>query len=150
MSDSVTYTAVLPVSEKTVLFVSAGRQTTTPGRPSRPPCAGLLPAGGGGAALVDHGTRLAQLGADRDDAASKNLKVEKSPSSFTHLALAIWQRTINIVSRDRPRRIYSGLSPRAEANSSDEHLTSADVTVRRLRHGAQRRRLVGGRTAGLL
>jgi len=69
---------------------SAGGQTTTPGRPSRPPCAGLLPAGGGGAALVDHGTRLAQLGADRDDAASKNLKVEKSPSSFTRSALAIW------------------------------------------------------------
>ncbi len=39
---------------------------------------------------------------------------------------------------------------RAEAKSSDEHLTWADVTVRRLRHGAQRRRLVGGRTAGSL
>ena len=40
--------------------------------------------------------------------------------------------------------------PRAEAKSSDEHPTWADVTERRLRHGAQRRRLVGGRTAGSL
>jgi hypothetical protein len=39
---------------------------------------------------------------------------------------------------------------RAEAKSSHEHLTWTDVTVRRLRHGAQRRRLVGGRTAGSL
>jgi transposase-like protein len=39
---------------------------------------------------------------------------------------------------------------RAEAKSSDEHLTWTDVTVRRLRHDAQRCRLVGGRTAGSL
>jgi hypothetical protein len=39
---------------------------------------------------------------------------------------------------------------RAEAKSSDGHLTSVDVTVRRLRHDAPRRRLVGGRTAGSL
>jgi lactate dehydrogenase-like 2-hydroxyacid dehydrogenase len=39
---------------------------------------------------------------------------------------------------------------RAEAKSSDEHLTWAEVIVRRLRSGAQRRRLVGGRTAGSL
>src|SRR5688572_27285440 len=45
--------------------------------------------------------------------------------------------------RERVRR-------RGEAKSSDEHLTWADVTVRRLRHDAQRRCLVGGRTAGSL
>jgi hypothetical protein len=39
---------------------------------------------------------------------------------------------------------------RAEAKSSDDPLTWADFTVRRLRRGAQRRRLVGGRTAGSL
>jgi hypothetical protein len=40
--------------------------------------------------------------------------------------------------------------PRAEAKSSDDPLTWADITVRRLRHDAQRLRLVGGRTAGSL
>ena len=39
---------------------------------------------------------------------------------------------------------------RAEAKSSDEHLTWTDVTVRGLWHDALRRRLVGGRTAGSL
>jgi hypothetical protein len=39
---------------------------------------------------------------------------------------------------------------RAEAKSSDDPLTWADITVRRLRHDAQRHRLVGGRTAGSL
>ena len=43
-----------------------------------------------------------------------------------------------------------GTPLRAEAKSPDEHLTWADVVVRRLRRGAQRRRLVGGRTAGSL
>jgi hypothetical protein len=47
---------------------------------------------------------------------------------------------------------HSGLpgKTRAEAKSPDEQLTWADVVVRRLRRGAQRRRLVGGRTAGSL
>jgi hypothetical protein len=39
---------------------------------------------------------------------------------------------------------------RAEAKSSDGHLTWADVTMRRLWRGAQRRCLVGGRPAGSL
>src|SRR4051794_36981879 len=37
--------------------------------------------------------------------------------------------------------------PRAEAKSPDSALTCAYITRRRLRHGAQRGRLVGGRTA---
>jgi predicted dithiol-disulfide oxidoreductase (DUF899 family) len=39
---------------------------------------------------------------------------------------------------------------RAEAKSPDSALTCAYITRRRLRHGAQRGRLVGGRTAGSL
>jgi hypothetical protein len=39
---------------------------------------------------------------------------------------------------------------RAEAKSSDDPLAWAYITVRRLRHDAQRHRLVGGRTAGSL
>src|SRR3954465_12861967 len=53
MSDPVTYTAVLPVTEETVLFVSALRAAERRGRGTRRGRrAGLLPAGGAGAALV--------------------------------------------------------------------------------------------------
>jgi hypothetical protein len=49
-------------------------------------------------------------------------------------------------------QVVDGARPglRAEAKSSDDPLAWAYITVRRLRHDAQRHRLVGGRTAGSL
>jgi hypothetical protein len=44
--------------------------------------------------------------------------------------------------------LHGRVGRRAEAKSSDEPLTSTDVTVRRLENDAVRRRLAGGRTAG--
>jgi hypothetical protein len=49
----------------------------------------------------------------------------------------------------RWRSVHASVT-RAETKSSDDPLAWAYITVRRLRHDAQRHRLVGGRTAGSL
>jgi hypothetical protein len=75
-----------------------------------------------------------------------------APDSTTMLTL---RRSSSLAASTQLRCLHDDfdtalVSVRAEAKSSDEHLTWTDVTVRGLQHDAQRRRLVGGRTVGSL